>query len=56
MAPGMLGTSFIGDQVGAAMSTGRQVNFWIVAAAVAWTIAVGVFAKYWFGKITKGEK
>jgi phospholipase D1/2 len=51
MAPGMLGTSFIGDQVGAAMSTGRQFNVWIVVAAAVWTIAVGIFAKYWFGKI-----
>ena len=53
MAPGMLGTSFIGDQIGAAMSSGRQFNPWIVAAAVVWTVSVAVFAKYWFGKITK---
>jgi phospholipase D1/2 len=53
MAPGMLGTSFIGDQVGAAISSGRQFNPWIVAAAVVWTISVSVFAKYWFGRIQK---
>ncbi len=53
MAPGMLGTSFIGDQIGAAISSGRQFNPWIVAAAVVWTVSVAVFAKYWFGRIQK---
>jgi uncharacterized membrane protein YdjX (TVP38/TMEM64 family) len=53
MAPGMLGTSFIGDQVGAAISGGRQFNPWILAAAVLWTVSVAVFAKYWFGRMQK---
>jgi uncharacterized membrane protein YdjX (TVP38/TMEM64 family) len=53
MAPGMLGTSFIGDQVGAAMTTGRQFNIWIVVGAVAWTCAVAVGAKWWIGRLHK---
>lgn len=53
MAPGMLGTSYIGDQVGAAISSGRQFNPWILAAAVLWTVSVSVFAKYWFGRLAK---
>jgi len=53
MAPGMLGTSFIGDQVGAAIGTGRQFNVWIVVAAVVWTITVAVGAKIWFGRLQR---
>ena len=53
MAPGMLGTSFIGDQVGAAMSTGRQFNIWIVVAAAVWTCAVAVGAKWWIGRLQR---
>jgi uncharacterized membrane protein YdjX (TVP38/TMEM64 family) len=53
MAPGMLGTSFIGDQVGAAVSTGRQFNIWIVVAAAVWTIAVAVGAKLWFARLQR---
>ena len=53
MAPGMLGTSFIGDQVGAAMTTGRQFNIWIVAAAAVWTCAVAVGAKWWMGRLQR---
>lgn len=53
MAPGMLGTSFIGDQIGAAISSGREFNPWIVAAAVVWTLAVATFAKFWFARIRK---
>ena len=53
MAPGMLGTSFIGDQVGAAMTTGRQFNIWIVVAAALWTCAVAAFAKWWIGRLQR---
>ena len=53
MAPGMLGTSFIGDQVGAAMSTGRTFNVWIVVAAAVWTCAVAIGAKWWFGRLKR---
>jgi uncharacterized membrane protein YdjX (TVP38/TMEM64 family) len=55
MAPGMLGTSFIGDQVGAAMSSGRQFNIWIVAAAAVWTCVVALGAKWWFGRLQRTE-
>lgn len=55
MAPGMLGTSFIGDQVGAAMSTGREFNVWIVVAAVVWTVTVAIGAKLWFQRLQKVE-
>jgi uncharacterized membrane protein YdjX (TVP38/TMEM64 family) len=53
MAPGMLGTSFIGDQLGAAMSTGRQFNIWIVVAAAVWTCAVAIGAKWWMGRLKR---
>ena len=55
MAPGMLGTSFIGDQVGAAMSTGRQFNVWIVVAAAVWTLAVAIGAKLWFQRLQRTQ-
>jgi phospholipase D1/2 len=55
MAPGMLGTSFIGDQVGAAMSTGRQFNVWIVVAAAAWTCAVAIGARIWLRRLQRIE-
>jgi uncharacterized membrane protein YdjX (TVP38/TMEM64 family) len=55
MAPGMLGTSFIGDQVGAAITTGRQFNVWIVVAAAVWTCAVAVGAKLWFQRLRRME-
>jgi phospholipase D1/2 len=55
MAPGMLGTSFIGDQVGAAMSTGRQFNVWIVVAATVWTLTVAIAAKVWFQRLQRAE-
>ena len=53
MAPGMLGTSFIGDQVGAAMTTGRHFNIWIVVAAAVWTCAVAIGAKWWIGRLKR---
>jgi phospholipase D1/2 len=53
MAPGMLGTSFIGDQVGAAMTTGRHFNIWIVVAAALWTCAVAAGAKWWIGRLQR---
>ena len=53
MAPGMLGTSFIGDQLGAAMTTGRQFNVWIVAAAATWTCAVAIGARWWMKRLQR---
>lgn len=55
MAPGMLGTSIIGDQIGAAIGEGRSFNPWIVAMALAFTIAIAVFAKWWFGRLQQQE-
>lgn len=55
MAPGMLGTSIIGDQIGAAMGDGRAFNPWILAGALTFTIAVAVFAKWWFGRLQREE-
>ncbi|HEX5129912.1 MAG TPA: VTT domain-containing protein [Usitatibacter sp.] len=53
MAPGMLGTSFIGDQLGAAMTMGRHVNVWIVAGAAAWTCAVAIGARWWIKRLKR---
>jgi len=53
MAPGMLGTSFIGDQLGAAMTTGRQFNVWIVVAAAVWTCAVAIGARWWMKRLQR---
>lgn len=55
MAPGMLGTSFIGDQIGAAMGDASRFNPWIVAGALAWTAVIAVFAKWWFGRLQRQE-
>lgn len=55
MAPGMLGTAFIGDQIGAAIGDGARFNPWIVAIAVGWTLCVAVFAKWWFGRLQREE-
>ena len=55
MAPGMLGTSIIGDQIGAAIGEGRHFNPWIMAGALTFTIAIAIFAQWWFGRLQREE-
>jgi phospholipase D1/2 len=51
MAPGMLGTTILGDQVAAALTQGRRLNGWIIAAAVAALAGVAWFARRWFARL-----
>jgi uncharacterized membrane protein YdjX (TVP38/TMEM64 family) len=53
MFPGMFGTTLLGEQVSEALSTGN-VNWWIVAAAVAILGGVALFARKWLQRMQRG--
>ena len=55
MAPGMLGTSIIGDQIGAAIGDGARFNPWVIAMAAVFTVAIAIFARWWFGRLQREE-
>jgi uncharacterized membrane protein YdjX (TVP38/TMEM64 family) len=52
MFPGMFGTTLLGDQVAAALSTG-DVNWWLVAAGVCVLVGVAVFARRWLNRLER---
>jgi phospholipase D1/2 len=52
MFPGMFGTTLLGDQVAEALETGN-VNWWMVAAAVAILASVAVFARSWLRRLER---
>lgn len=53
MFPGMFGTTLLGDQIAAALSTG-DVNWWIVAAALTLIAGVAIFARQWLRRMERG--
>jgi len=54
MLPGTLATTVFGDQLEAAFSEGRGVNWWIIAGVVALLVGGGFAVRRWFQRMAKG--
>lgn len=52
MFPGMFGTTLLGDQVAAALSSG-DVNWWLVGVGVLILASVAVFARKWLQRMER---
>jgi phospholipase D1/2 len=51
MLPGTLATTVFGDQIEAAFSEGRGVNWWVIAGVVAVLVAGGFAVRRWFQRM-----
>jgi phospholipase D1/2 len=51
MLPGTLATTVFGDQIEAAFSEGRGVNWWVIAGVLAVLVAGGFAVRHWFKRM-----
>jgi uncharacterized membrane protein YdjX (TVP38/TMEM64 family) len=52
MAPGVIGSVLVGDQLAAGISSDREMNRWILWGAVAAVVVLAAATKVWYGRLS----
>ena len=52
MAPGLIGTTLVGEQVANGLATGGHVNRWILWGSVLAIVALIALTKVWYGRLS----
>jgi uncharacterized membrane protein YdjX (TVP38/TMEM64 family) len=52
MAPGLVGTTLVGEQVANGLATGRHMNHWILWGSVLAIVALVALTKVWYQRLS----